>query len=375
MRKTFQYRLFPTKSQETILDKQLDECRWLYNHFLEKRKTSYETTKTSPGLYDQQKTLPVLKKERPTLKDVHSQVLQNVAVRIDLAFQAFFRRTKAGEKPGYPRFKGRFHYDSITFPQVPSGCELAGDKLTLSKIGTIHVVLHRPIEGEAKTCTIRRSSTGKWYVSFSCEVPTSESLPTPTSQVGIDVGLTTFATLSTGEGIESPKFFRADEKELAKAQRKFSKTEKGTPERRKRRKPVARIHERIAFRRHNFANQESRKIVNRFGFIAVEDLEVNRMVHNHCLAKSISDAAWSLFFAFLFFKAESAGRTLVKVNPAYTSQTCNNCGHRQKLTLSERVYRCECCKTEKNRDHNASLNILALGLQSMGIQPLEVAGL
>jgi len=375
MRKTFKYRLFPTQAQVTVLESQLDECRWLYNHFLEQRKTSYETTKTAPSMYDQQATIPALKKGRPSLSVAHSQVLQNVAVRIDLAFKAFFRRVKSGETPGYPRFRGKFRYHSMTFPQAPSGCKLVGDKLTLAKVGSLHVVLHRPVQGVVKTCTVRRASTGKWYVSFSCEVPTPEPLPTSTAPVGIDVGLTTFATFSDGEEVANPRFFRTDEKELAKAQRKFAKTAKGTAERRKARKPVARIHERIAFRRHNFAHQESSKIVKRFGFIAVEDLEVNRMVHNRCLSKSISDAAWSLFFSVLFVKAESAGRTAIKVNPAYTTQTCSSCGHRQKLTLDVRVYRCPCCQLVLNRDHNAALNILALGLQGVGSNPVEAPGL
>ncbi len=378
MRKSFKYRLYPTRSQETILAAQLDGCRWLYNRLLEQRKVSYETTKSAPGLYDQQKTIPSLKIEHPALVAIHSQVLQNVAVRIDLAFKAFFRRVKAGQTPGYPRFRGKFRYDSMTFPQCPSGCAVKGDRLALSKVGGVRIVLHRPIEGTPKTCTVRRSSTGKWYASFSCEVSRPDPLPVSTAQVGIDVGLTTFATLSIGpdgEPIENPRFFRIDEKELGKAQRKFAKTAKGTAERRKRRKPVARIHERIAFRRDNFVNQTTRRIVNRFGFIAVEDLEVNRMVHNRCLAKSISDAAWSMFFALLIVKAESAGRTVVRVNPAYTSQTCNACGHRQKMPLSERVYRCECCKVERGRDHNASLNILALGLQSVRDNPVEAAPL
>ncbi|MDE2095740.1 MAG: transposase [Patescibacteria group bacterium] len=375
MRKTFQYRLFPTKAQETILNAQLEECRWVYNHFLEERKTTYERTKKAPGLYDQQKTIPTLKEQRPSLKTVHSQVLQNVTVRIDLAFQAFFRRVKAGEKPGYPRFRGRGRYDSMTFPQAPSGCSLDCDILTLAKVGAIQVVLHRKMLGTPKTCTIKRSSTGKWYASFSCEVVQPKPLKRSREQVGIDVGLTTFATLSTGESVDNPRFFRADEKALARAQRRLSKEAKGTPERIRRRKPIARIHERIAFRRKDFAHQTARKLVDRFGFLAVEDLEVNHMVHNRCLAKSISDVAWSLFFTLLFFKAASAGRTIVRVNPAYTSQDCSRCGHRQKMPLSKREFRCSCCQSVLNRDHNASLNILRLGLQSVGIQSLEAAAL
>ncbi len=376
MRKTFKYRLFPTRAQETILEAQLDECRWLYNHFLESRKTTYECSGSALSLYNQQKTIPRLKANRATLASVHSQVLQNVAVRIDLAFQAFFRRCKTGEKPGYPRFRGKSRYNSMTFPQCPSGCLVSGNTLTLSKVGGIQIVLHRPIEGTPKTCTVRRSSTGKWYVNFSCDGVTSTTLPASPLQVGIDVGLTTFATLSigpTGEPIENPRFFRTDEKELSKVYRKFTRAAEGTAERRKRHKPVARIHERIAFRRYDFANQTARKIVDRFGFIAIEDLEVNRMVRNRCFAKSISDAAWSMFFVLLFFKAENAGRTIVKVNPAYTSQTCNACGYRQKMPLSKRIFRCGCCQVECGRDHNASLNILALGLQSIRGNPVEAA--
>jgi len=205
-------------------------------------------------------------------------------------------------------------------------------------------------------------------VKLSCEwEPTP--LPENNEAVGIDVGLHSFATLSTGEHIENPRFFRQEEKALAKAQRKLSKAEKGTLERKKRRKVVARIHECIAWKRQDFIHQHSRRIINRFGIIAVEDIHVNRMLHNHCLAKSISDAAWSGFFQLLAQKAAWAARQFVAVNPAYTSQTCSSCGHRQKMPLSERVFKCPCCGLELDRDHNAAVNILGLGLQSLGINP------
>ncbi|MHB8595651.1 MAG: RNA-guided endonuclease InsQ/TnpB family protein [Ktedonobacteraceae bacterium] len=364
----FQYRIYPTTRQCKALEVMLDECRWLYNHLLEKRKTAYEQTGKGLSCYQQQATYPALKQERPSLKGVHSQVLQNVAVRIDLAFQAFFRRCKAGEKPGYPRFRGKDRYDSFTFPQ--SGFSITHDnRVVLSKIGAIKMVYHRPLKGKVKTCTIHRVSTGKWYVCFSVEYD-PERLPENPEQVGIDVGLGTFATLSDGTEIANPRFFRKEEKALAKVQRVHSKLVKGTSERRTHRKVVARVHERIAFKRTNFTHQESRKIVNTFGMICVEDLTVNRMVHNHCLAKSISDAAWSAFFSQLESKAAEAGSQLVKVNPAYTSQTCSQCGHRQKMPLSERVFACPCCSAHLDRDLNAALNIKALGLQSVGL-PLE----
>jgi putative transposase len=350
----------------------LNECRWLYNHFLEGRKTAWEERGESLRLYGQLGTLPALKVERPALASVHSQVLQNVGVRIDLAFKAFFRRVKAGEKPGYPRFRGRDRYDSFCYPQAPSGCKLAGDRLTLSGIGTVRVRLHRPLEGKPKTVCVRRSSTGKWYVTFACEwEPTP--LPESAERVGIDVGLSSFATLSTGEAIENPRFFRREEKALAKAQRQHAQAAKATPQRKNRRKVVARVHQRTRWKRQDFAHQHSRRIVNRFQMIAVEDLSVNRMVHNHCLSKSIGDAAWAAFAAMLSFKAEWAGRRFVAVNPAYTSQDCSRCGHRQKLPLSDRTYRCSCCVLELDRDQNAALNILRLGLQAVGLHGAGLA--
>jgi putative transposase len=365
MLKAFKYRIYPSKQQLKKLYNTLDECRWLYNHLLEVRKTAYEQDGKSLSCYGQQSTYTLLKEQRPSLNSVHSQVLQNVAVRIDLAFKAFFRRLKEGSKPGFPRFRGADRYDSFTFPQ--SGFSITHDgRVCLSKIGTVKMVYHRPIKGKVKTCTISRCSTGKWYICFSVECE-PERLPERTEQVGIDVGLKTFATLSNAEEIENPRFFRKEEKALAKVQRKHSKLEKGTRERRTHRRVVARVHERVAFKRANFTHQNSRQIVDRFGVICVEDLHVNRIVHNHCLAKSISDAAWSQFFAQLSSKAEEAGRVLVKVNPAYTSQTCSTCGHRQKMPLSERVYHCPCCLLSIDRDLNAAYTIRALGLQSLGL--------
>jgi putative transposase len=366
MLQMFQYRIYPTKKQQNVLESQLEECRWLYNHLLEKRRDTYEQNGKGLSCYEQQATYTILKQERPSLDLVHSQVLQHVAVRIDLAFKAFFRRCKAGEQPGYPRFKGKDRYTSLTFPQVPSGCHLTDGKLVVSKVGKVKMVLHRALPGKPKTCTISKSSTGKWYACFATEVE-PERLPENSHAVGIDVGLKTFATLSDGQEIENPRFFRAEEKALAKVQRKHSKLTKGTPERRKHRKAVARVHERIKWKRQNFTHQQSRRIVNQFGIICGEDLRVNRMLQNQCLAKSISDAAWSAFFDQLSSKAGEAGRQLIKVNPAYTSQDCSRCHHRQKMPLSERVYHCPCCNLSIDRDLNASVNIKALGLQSVGL--------
>jgi len=284
-------------------------------------------------------------------------------MRVDLAFKAFFQRVKAGENPGYPRFKERGRYDSFTYKQ--SGFNLDGDRLHLSKIGEVRIVLHRPIEGTIKTLTIRRSSTGKWYACFSVDYDPSPA-PQKETVVGIDVGLESFATLSNGEKIENPRFFRTDERVLAKAQRKLSKAQKDTPERKKARKIVAHVHKRIVNRRLNFAHQTSRQLVDRFGTIVFEELNITNMQKNHPLAKSIADVAWNMFISITGSKAEDAGSRVIQVNPRNTSQMCSRCGMIVAKTLSDRVHSCPHCGLVMDRDQNAAINIMRLGLQSQG---------
>ena len=366
-------RLLPTKAQETVLNTTLETCRILYNRLLAERKEAWENDKSSLSCFEQHKHIKAWAEENEYLPRVHSQVLQNVAVRVDLAFKAFFRRCKAGETPGYPRFRGCGRYDSYTHPQ--SGFALLDDAVRLSKIGVVKAILHRRIEGKIKTCTIRRQN-GKWFACFAIEAE-AETVPLPhsTEAVGIDVGLNSFATLSGGEQVANPRFYRKDEKALAKAQRRLSKFEKGSKERHHARKVVSRIHERIRNRRHNFTHQTARRIVNRFGVIAVEKLKVKGMQKNHGLAKSIGDAAWTQFRNVLAVKAESAGRAYIEVDPRYTSQDCHACGHRAKKTLSERWHYCPLCAASLDRDLNAALNILSLGLQRIGIQSVEAPAL
>jgi putative transposase len=305
----------------------------------------------------------------PELAQVNAQVLQNVVKRVDLAFHAFFRGGKTGEQIGYPRFKSRSRYHSLTFPQyAPSGkhgsFSLVHEgnhkgKLILSKIGHVKMVMHRPIQGTPKTAIVKRSPTGKWFVSICCEQVEPITLAPSEEQVGIDVGLNSFAYLSDGSHIDNPRFFREEETALARAQRRRDKEAKGSKERRKRNRVVARIHERIGNRRQNFIGQHVALLVKRFGLIAVEALVVRNLVKNPQLAKSISDVAWSAFVTSLVAKAEEAARQVVKVPPAYTSQTCSRCGHRKAMPLSVRVYECVVCGLVMDRDHNASVNILA----------------
>jgi putative transposase len=203
------------------MQKSLDACRWVYNKALEVRKNAWEERQESISRYETIKMIPQWKQENNNLADAYSQSLQEACTRVDLAFQAFFRRVKSGvEKPGYPRFKSFDRYDSFTYPQ--SGFRLLEKQLELSKIGLVKVRKHRDIEGEIKTLTIHRTATGKWYACFVCEVE-PKPLPKTEAVIGIDVGLASFATFSNGEKIENPRFFRQGGKELAKAQRKLSK--------------------------------------------------------------------------------------------------------------------------------------------------------
>ena len=225
MRKAYLFRLNPSHHQRTVLLKTLDACRWVYNETLAIRKNTWEQEKKTLSLYESNKLLTGWKVEKPELIEVHSQVLQNVQARVDLAFQAYFRRVKAGQTPGYPRFRGSGRYDSFTFKQ--SGFRICEQKLVLSKIGAVKIVLHRSMEGQIKTLTVRRDRVGNWYACFACEVP-KHPLSMCESVVGVDVGLESFITLSNGEKVANPRFFRKDELALAKAQRRLSKAEKGT---------------------------------------------------------------------------------------------------------------------------------------------------
>jgi putative transposase len=280
----------------------------------------------------------------------------------------------------------------------------SGKRLLLSKVGDVKLVSHRPLEGTPKTATIRRTATGKWFVTITCEWDPTP-LPATGQAVGIDMGLTTFATRSDGEIIANLRFFRREERALARAQRQHQsaldahkalrasvteRVKQTHPElnaadvwqavsqnaeeraawnqRQQRRRVVARTHERTRWKREDFAHQHSRRIGNEFDVIALEDLSVTSMVQNGRFAKSIHDTAWSQFAALIAWKAAWADRRFIAVNPAHTSQDCSGCGHRKvDLTLADRVYRCVRCGLVIDRDLNASRNILAVGRHCLGL--------
>lgn len=424
--RVFKFRLYPTRAQETALDATLDILRGVYNSLLHEREFLYYTTGRGIGQFAQEKHFTLWKQDHPELKEVHAHLLQTVALRVNLAFNAFFRRVRENAKKppherepvGYPRPKGKGQYDSFTFKEWGSGIAFKSGNLFVSKIGMVKGRFHREMVGTPKTATVKRDGT-KWYVSITCEVP-PEPLEPSSEAVGIDVGIEKFAALSNGEFIANPRFFRRDEKALAKAQRRFEKVKSSecilpngtkhkhrTKARRKAKKVVARIHERIRNRRHDFVHQTARRIVNRFGVIAVEALSVDNMMatpqakpdpgcegqflpngasQKTGLNKSITDVSWSMFRSILTAKAESACREVYAVNPAYTSQDCHACGYRPdgkdgrtKKTLKDRWHLCPMCGASVDRDTNAAINILnkaiGLGTQSVGCKALEAPGL
>lgn len=369
--KTIKCRIYPTKKQQTIFNQTLNECRWLYNYVLEWHNNNYKKNKKYVGYHSTTKLIPILKQNRDTLHNVHAQVLQNVIMRVDKTYQNFFSRIKNKENPGFPRFKSKNRYQSFTYPQT-GHCgpklNINNSKIYLPKIGNINIKLHR-IPENIKRVTISKSSTEKWFICFDCDM-VGILLPNNTQQIGIDVGLESFATFNNSVKIENPRFFKISEKKIKKTCQKLSKQEKYSQQWKKSKKVLAHIHKQIQNKRSNFTHQLSRNIINNYGIIAIEDLSINCMIKKKkYLAKSINDVAWNSFAKQLMYKAVEAGRQLVKVNPAYTSQDCSQCGYRVEKKLSDRMHHCPNCELLLDRDINAARNILRLGLQSLGVNP------
>ncbi|MBB6018719.1 RNA-guided endonuclease InsQ/TnpB family protein [Deinococcus radiopugnans] len=361
MLKAFRYRLCPTKAQEAALNEQLRLCRTLYNAALEERKAAYKKARKTLTGYDQMKHLSEIKAELPEYKGVYSQVLQDVLKRLDKAFQAFFRRLKAGQTPGYPRFQGRDRYDSICYPQ--SGFSVSEKTAFFSKIGNIRIRLHRPLEGKIKTATITRDC-GEWYVSYVCEVE-PRPLPVSGSSVGVDVGTTWFAITSDGEFVENPRHFQGAMKKLRVAQRSVSrKTNKRSNRRRKAVRRVAKLQRKVARQRLDFHHKTAIKLIRENDLIAHEDLNVGGLGRG-TLARSIHDVGWGQFFSLLSQKAAWAARKVVAVDPRYTSQACHQCGHTcRENRVSQSRFWCVACDHQENADLNAARNILGRAVPS-----------
>ncbi len=357
--KTFKYRLYPTIAQVMALELQLSEAARLYNAALEERREAWRMQRKSIGLYEQAAQLKEIRASGD-LAIPSQRVAKDVLRRVDRAFRAFFRRVKAGQAPGYPRFRSARRYDSLTFSGKTHWI-IAG-RVALFGVGQIKLKLHRPLEGKVKTVTVKRNA-GRWFVCFANEVNT-EALPRSGAAIGVDVGLTSFAMLSTGEAVSNPRYFASGQARLRLAQRRVARRHMGSHGRKKAVLSLHRIYEHVQQQRRDFHHKVSRSLVNRFDLIAVEDLNVKGLAGG-MLAKSVHDAGWGQFLRLLAEKAESAARTLIAVSPAGTSQQCSACGQVVKKTLAQRWHSCP-CGAELDRDHNAARNILGAGMALVG---------
>jgi putative transposase len=360
MRQAFLYRLYVNETQLDKLDNLLHLARQLYNAALQQRRDAWKYQHKSLNYYDQANQLKEVRNEIPEFAQLNFSATQDILRRLDKSFKAFFCRVKSGEVAGFPRFKGRDRFGSITFPTYGDGIKIKGSRLYVQNIGLLKIKMHRVLEGEINTVTIKREC-GKWYVVFSNTVEI-KSLPVSHRTVGIDVGLESFAVTSDGEYIENPRYLREAESVLRVAQRSVSRKKKGGSNRRKAVRLLAKKHLRVKRQRADFAHKIADNLVKNYGRIAVEDLRIKNMVRNHHLARSISDAGWGQFVSILSYKAEYAGREFVQVNPNGTSQICSGCGATVKKSLSTRVHNCPACGLSLNRDFNAALNIKRLGL-------------
>jgi putative transposase len=382
--KAFKYRLSPNKATAEKLQWVSDRCRELYNAALAERKEAWRMAGKSIGYYEQKRDLVDIKNEiRPEYQDIACHVLQDVILRVKKAYDNFFRRYKAGEKPGHPRFQGRNRYDSFTYPDK-AGWKLEDSRLHLSKIGTVKIKLHREIQGQIKTCTIKREGD-EWYVIFSCEVEAQAKLPYTDLAIGVDLGVSKLATFSDGDVIENPKQYRRAEKKVARLQQSLSRKKRGSHRHKKAVKQAAKAHRKVRRQRNAYLHKHSRWLVDTYEVIVFEDIKPahlskrakpkqdettgeylpNGAAAKSGLNKSILDAGWSQFIAMCEYKAACAGFVqVIKVDPKYTSQVCSGCGQVRKKTLSERWHSCE-CGCELDRDHNAARNILTLGLQKL----------
>jgi len=357
--KTFKYRLFPSPAQCRLLEETLETCRRWYNTCLAERKSAWEQEHRNVGKYAQLRQVKVYRQENEYAARLHSHILQVVVADLDQAFQAFFRRVQAGQTLGYPRFKGKNRFDSFGLKEYGNGFQIDGRRLKLSGVGRIRVRWHRPIEGKVKTVRICRQA-GKWYACFACEVE-GQPLPPTGRAVGIDVGVHHLLATSDGEVVENPRWYQGEQKKLRVLQRRVSRRKLGGSNRRKAVSALQRHHEHIANSRKDFLNKVAHALIARYDLIALEDLQIQGMVRNRHLSKSILDAGWGALKRHLIDKAADADRQVVWVHPAYTSKTCSSCGAVwADLSLADRWVECS-CGLSIDRDVNAALNILWVG--------------
>jgi putative transposase len=367
--RSYRYPLRPTRAQEAVLVSWLGMCCDLYNGALQERRDAWRKNGESIGYNAQSKSLTEIRATVPGWDDIPYNVARSALLRLDRAFQAFFRRCKIGARPGYPRFRVADHFDSFSLQRR---CAIRDGRVNVPRLGLVRFHEYRPMPaGAVVRDVIVRRSAGQWWVVFQCDVgaapaPVDLTGVPPVRMVGIDVGLSALATLSNGEAIANPRHGRTSAQVLAERQRRLARKQRGSANRRRAVRLVQRAHERVANQRLDTARKAAASLVRRFDLICFEDLAVGRMVHGN-LARSIHDAGWRILTVAVACKAESAGKHVVKVAAAGTTIECSGCGARVPKGLSERTHRCPRCGLVLCRDVNAARNILARGRRAVGL--------
>ncbi|MEH1767203.1 MAG: transposase [Nostoc sp.] len=386
MKISYQYKIKPNKEQSEKIDKTIEMLRYQYNYLLAQRFDWYEMNrcprdrcslichlpelKEQPNYYNQKASLVQLKIDRPWYKDIHSQVLQEVPKKVEIAFDRWLKGDANGKKSGRPRFKGKGQYKTFTYSQFKRH-HFVNNRITLSKIGDVKVIVHRPIPDgfDIKTVSVTKKADG-YYVTLSLDyktVPTVKPDFDANNIVGIDVGLIDFYIASDNTRIAAPKHLRKAERTLKSAQRRVSRRKKGSNRRRKAIKQLGVKHKKVVDTRKDFHFKTAKSLLDKYDVVAVEKLNIKGLTKTR-LAKSINDAGWGQFIAILSNKAENAGLKVIAVNPNGTSQECSSCGHKVKKLLSQRTHNCPNCKVSLCRDLNASLNIKARGTHALKAQ-------
>ncbi|MHB1907814.1 MAG: RNA-guided endonuclease InsQ/TnpB family protein [Nitrososphaerales archaeon] len=349
---TYKFRLYPTKTQAKLMSETLETCRRLYNNLLADR------IQNQIRFYDQKKNIVVLKQNNKFLQAVHSQVLQDVCLRLDKAFQSFFAGLTR-----YPRFRRRGKYNSFAYPQHNIGFKISGNFLKLGKIGKLKMRVHRVIAGILKRATIIKE-IDQWFVALSAEQQQSVgSKQAKNPAIGVDVGVSNLVAFSSGELIGNPKFLKQSLGKIKCLQRELSRKKKGSKNREKARIKLAKTWRKVRRQRDDFAHKVSFKLASENSLIVFEDLKIHNMVKNHNLASAILDSTWGKLCQYTAYKAERRAGRVILVNPSGTSQKCSGCGEVVPKSLSERIHQCMDCGITLDRDINAARNILGLGLE------------
>ena len=364
VKSAYEYRAYPSKEQKAILNHQMLLSKELYNFLLAESKECFKDTGKTFTKYDMNKWITKFKKEYPQYREIHSQVLQNIADRLSEAYKNFFRRVKENrngkhQHVGFPRF--RKFTSSLTYPQ--KGFKIEKKRIYLSTIGRINFVNHRELEGEINTLTIKKTKSGEWYITISVEKVDVPFISNNKPQIGLDLGLREYATLSDNAKIPNLRFGKQARKKAKRLQQRISRKQEGSRNKYGAVLRFSRLSESVANRREDFAHKLSSNLVHSYSLISYEELQVQNMVKNHHLAKSINDVSWSRFTQFLCYKAESAGCEVIDVPPQYTTQACSDCRNMQEVEKGAAIYICERCGLQIDRDLNASINILRIGLE------------